>query len=177
MHKYYQTLGLNRNASLAQIKSAYYELSKKYHPDVNASDEAHQRFIEINEAYEILTRLKSLLSSPYAAKKVTKTWVKKQQKKAKSSTPKKSRRARSVKEVSKEVKKKMFRKDVFKVIRAYIYILLFFGGLASLAYMFRTKDNDLSLELAVSGYILFASITTIVFCGVGYHFYMYYFRD
>lgn len=51
---YYEVLGVSRSASEKEIKSAYRALSKKFHPDKNTGDEAHQRFIEIGEAYEVL---------------------------------------------------------------------------------------------------------------------------
>jgi len=52
---HYEVLGVNQNASTAQIKTAYIKLSKKFHPDQNRSDStAHMKFIEINEAYSIL---------------------------------------------------------------------------------------------------------------------------
>lgn len=52
---YYLTLGLNRNASEEEIKDRYRELAKIYHPDVNRSPEAEEKFKEINEAYDYLT--------------------------------------------------------------------------------------------------------------------------
>src|SRR5689334_11518503 len=53
---YYKTLGVERNASDAQIKSAYRKLARKYHPDVNPNKkEAETRFKEINEAYQVLS--------------------------------------------------------------------------------------------------------------------------
>lgn len=53
---YYAILGLNKDASDRDIKSSYRQLSKKYHPDKNPGDEeAHHKFIEIGEAYEILS--------------------------------------------------------------------------------------------------------------------------
>ena len=53
---YYNTLGVNRNASERDIKQAYRRLARKYHPDVNAGDKsAEAKFKEINEAYEILS--------------------------------------------------------------------------------------------------------------------------
>jgi curved DNA-binding protein len=51
---YYETLGLKRGASEAEIKSAYRKLARKYHPDVNKTKEAEEKFKDINEAYEVL---------------------------------------------------------------------------------------------------------------------------
>lgn len=51
---YYEILGLNKNASADEIKSAYRNLAKKYHPDINKTSEAQAKFKEINEAYEVL---------------------------------------------------------------------------------------------------------------------------
>lgn len=51
---YYETLGVKREASDAEIKSAYRKLARKYHPDVNKTKEAEEKFKDINEAYEVL---------------------------------------------------------------------------------------------------------------------------
>ena len=51
---YYETLGLKRDATEAEIKSAYRKLARKYHPDVNKTKEAEEKFKDINEAYEVL---------------------------------------------------------------------------------------------------------------------------
>ncbi len=51
---YYDILGVKRGASDSEIKSAYRKLARKYHPDVNKTKEAENKFKEINEAYEVL---------------------------------------------------------------------------------------------------------------------------
>ncbi|KAF3939382.1 hypothetical protein ABW19_dt0208599 [Dactylella cylindrospora] len=53
---FYQVLGLKKGASDRDLKKAYKQLSKKYHPDKNPeNEEAHQKFIEVAEAYECLS--------------------------------------------------------------------------------------------------------------------------
>jgi len=51
---YYETLGVPRNASPEDLKGAFRRLARQYHPDVNKSPDAEERFKEINEAYAVL---------------------------------------------------------------------------------------------------------------------------
>ncbi len=51
---FYDVLGVNKNASAEEIKTAYRELALKYHPDKNSSKNAEERFKKINEAYAVL---------------------------------------------------------------------------------------------------------------------------
>ena len=51
---YYKVLGVERDASEAEIKKAYRRLARKYHPDVSKEPNAEDRFKELGEAYEVL---------------------------------------------------------------------------------------------------------------------------
>ena len=53
---YYNTLGIQRNASDKEIQKAYRDLARKYHPDMNpGNDSAKQKFQEVQQAYDILS--------------------------------------------------------------------------------------------------------------------------
>lgn len=51
---YYKVLGVDRDASDADISKAYRRLAKKYHPDLNHEPGAEEKYKEVNEAYEVL---------------------------------------------------------------------------------------------------------------------------
>ncbi len=53
---YYKVLGVEKKASVDDIKKAFRKLARKYHPDVNPGDKrSEEKFKEINEAYEVLS--------------------------------------------------------------------------------------------------------------------------
>ncbi len=52
---YYQMLGLERGASLAEIKKAFRKLARQYHPDLSRAPDADARMKEMNEAYAVLS--------------------------------------------------------------------------------------------------------------------------
>ncbi|HEX3011693.1 MAG TPA: molecular chaperone DnaJ [Syntrophomonadaceae bacterium] len=53
---YYEVLGVSKNASADEVKKAYRQMARKYHPDVNKDDpNANDKFKEINDAYEVLS--------------------------------------------------------------------------------------------------------------------------
>jgi len=54
-HDYYEILGVSRGASTEEVKSAFRQLARKYHPDVNKAADAEERFKEINEAFAVLS--------------------------------------------------------------------------------------------------------------------------
>lgn len=57
MHRFakaYEILELTPDASLEQVKKAYRRLALRYHPDLNSAKDAHERFLHIQKAYEII---------------------------------------------------------------------------------------------------------------------------
>lgn len=52
---YYEVLGVSKQASKQELKKAYRNLAKQYHPDRNKAADAEQKFREVQEAYEILS--------------------------------------------------------------------------------------------------------------------------
>ena len=77
MKDHYAVLGIEADASLAEVKSAYRKSASKFHPDKNSAPDAPTRFREIQEAYELLSdatkrqaydgenRRRSLLEKPF----------------------------------------------------------------------------------------------------------------
>lgn len=52
----YTVLGVSPSSTEKEIKDAYFSLSKKFHPDMNPKDDdAAQKFLEVGEAYEVLS--------------------------------------------------------------------------------------------------------------------------
>jgi DnaJ-class molecular chaperone len=77
LHDHYARLGVQPNASIEQIKSAYRRNATKFHPDRNPATDAAARFREIQVAYEVLSdsekrkayddyRQRSLIDDPLA---------------------------------------------------------------------------------------------------------------
>ncbi len=55
MKNYYSIIGVDANANIHDIKKKYKRLAVQYHPDKNKSSDANEKFIEISEAYAVLS--------------------------------------------------------------------------------------------------------------------------
>ena len=83
MKEYYDILGLPVTATLEEIKNAYRQKAKEYHPDKNKAPEAEQKFIALTEAYKLLTALRTqgfsrILRTSVNKKQAREHFVKKQ---------------------------------------------------------------------------------------------------
>lgn len=61
--QYFDILGIPEDSTLNEIKAAFREKAKEYHPDLNQNPDAGEKFIAINEAYTFLLRLRSSYSA------------------------------------------------------------------------------------------------------------------
>jgi hypothetical protein len=66
VHAHYHTLGIRPGASVDDIKRAYRQLAKEYHPDVNPDPSARLKFIEIQRAYKWLLENNSTVAFTYS---------------------------------------------------------------------------------------------------------------
>jgi len=55
---YYEVLGVSRNATPEEIRAAYREAVRRWHPDLNPAPEAHEYFLLVRQAYEVLSNPK-----------------------------------------------------------------------------------------------------------------------
>lgn len=62
--RYFKILGIQPTDNVESVKKAYRKMAFRYHPDKNSSADAHARFIEITEAYEILTGQRRFTAEP-----------------------------------------------------------------------------------------------------------------
>ncbi|WP_395823303.1 DnaJ domain-containing protein [Collimonas sp.] len=89
MKDYYAVLGIDSDAALSALKSAYRKKASEFHPDRNASPDAPARFREVQEAYDLLSdtvkrqeydenRRRSLLENPLeSAEQIWTTYINK----------------------------------------------------------------------------------------------------
>lgn len=85
--QYYDILGIKTESTLSEIKAAFREKAKLFHPDRNPDPEAGDKFIAINEAYTFLLRLRSGIADAPAYEtpdpnEIYREWLKEERKKA-----------------------------------------------------------------------------------------------
>lgn len=59
MHEYYKILGVSVDSGINEIKKAYRNKVKEFHPDISKHENAHELFIKVNEAYRCILNQKT----------------------------------------------------------------------------------------------------------------------
>jgi hypothetical protein len=177
MHKYYAILGLKYGASPSEIKKAYYKLSKEIHPDINSSPSAIDEFVKINEAYEILLKIRKPTYSVTfrKKKKVSKEWLEKEKRKAKFEAARKLKLKREA--YLKSIKNETYTADIWKIIRAYFLTLIFFGIIIFGSYGARPDDETFPIERLYLFIKIIGLTVTVVYVFVIVNFRGYYKED
>lgn len=134
-NEYLEVLGLAPGASKNEIKRAFRNLSKQYHPDVNKDADAQKQFIAIHEAYKFLTRVgpspnNERVSYDYDPRKAAYAeW----RKKAQHYAWKKAREAKRQQELQLRL--------IFRYFSYYAAFLLLFNFLIALDYLLPKKES------------------------------------
>ena len=90
--KYLSLLGLSGSPSVDEIRKAYRKKARLYHPDLNHSDEAPEKFIQVTEAYEFLTHHSAVSNAESDRRQeIYQEWVKYRQQQARERAEKYSR--------------------------------------------------------------------------------------
>lgn len=167
---YYHILGLRTSATLQEIKRAYREKAKIYHPDLNKSPGSQEKFIAVNEAYEFLIRLKSGVTSRKqqqekrsSSEELFREWMRRERQKA---------RARATEQARKRYeefrKSKIYRTSIFVSV-FYDYLILSVGVFIIIGAILGllTKPNLDNPGLPEQKITVSSVIATLVLCLVG----------
>ena len=182
-HVYYEILGLAPGASLEEIKHAYREKAKLYHPDLNKSPDAQERFIEINEAYEFLLHLNTHAPLSGAARRSRSTrrryyrqpaadelfrrWMEEERRKARARAAEAAR-----KRYEEFIKSPIYRTSQI-VSAAYDYIimavgfLMIAGSVAGMIFTLREAGNTVMTHKEHVDYITTKIVSTIILSVIG----------
>ena len=159
---YHSILGIDPDASPEDIKRSYRRLAKKFHPDINPSADAHDRFIEISEAYEIL--INRDLAYYYRQKRasVDTETVRAEYDKARDAAREKARRYARMKYEKFKQEQEVFKKsgwhDVILTLRYMIRILVF----PLIAFLIIMPLISEAVAEHPSGFVMFWLFATIL---------------
>ncbi|MFO7922420.1 MAG: DnaJ domain-containing protein [Bacteroidales bacterium] len=122
---YYKILDVPENAGIREIKNAFRRKAKAYHPDINKSEEAHELFININEAYTYIMNLHTRDSYGTSGRtskgEYYRQWMEKERQKAR------QRAARRARMRFEEFRKSSIYKTTNMLSHMLDYFLLFLG--------------------------------------------------
>lgn len=141
---YYSILGVHENAGEREIKNAFRRMAKAYHPDINKSEKAHEKFVDINEAYSYLMNLHNnesgTMTSQASADEYYRHWMERERQKAR------ARAARRARMKFEEFKQSSIYKTTSMLSLMLDYFLLILGGFVILAAFLGLYKQGLYLE-------------------------------
>lgn len=172
--KYYNVLGLTTSATQKEIKRAYFKLAKEYHPDVNPTEEAKQKFIEVNEAYEFLSdpqKIRNLLYKYAAPKKAQQNHAKKREQTIKKKTTQKAKVTEP--EFERIVDKETLKKDLGRIGKMGLSLFIFGTIIFLISYNANLDDPDskYDIDIYIYGYSIFTTsmcVLFLIFASVAY---------
>lgn len=148
---FYEILGLKKNASEAEIKVAYRELAKKYHPDVNSASNAAQKFKEGHKAYAILSNENerklydaSLISSKIPKDIFTEPKASPKYSQTKNTSPEKAKEEQRKQNTIRKYRKRLIIKAVIKIVLNSLTGAL--GGYGIISFLQFFKSAELNLK-------------------------------
>ncbi len=177
LKKYYDVLGLQQGASQTAIKKAYFKLAKQYHPDINPSKDAQQKFVEVNKAYEILSNpdlIKKALYRAYSTQRKKKAQQKQKRKQAADIHKRTQRRASmSSRQFRQKTPKEILIRDLKRMLDYFLVLSFFFMLTVALGTYVIVKEKGpvsgvsffvygLLFTLAVAAVTFFIPITLII---------------
>jgi curved DNA-binding protein CbpA len=162
---YYEVLGLTPKSTQKEIKRAYFQLAKQYHPDVNPSPDAAKKFAEINEAYEFLSdpqKIRNILFY-YATQKQKQKRQEKRNQNIKRRTQQKSKVSKP--QFEEMVSSETIKKDMIRVVKKAVAILSFGSVVFAISYYASVTDPDsvYNLEDYIHGYGIFLACVLVIF--------------
>ncbi|MCB9195994.1 MAG: DnaJ domain-containing protein [Flavobacteriales bacterium] len=143
LEKYYRVLGLTTSATQKDIKIAYYELAKQYHPDINNSPEAESKFKEINRAYEFLSNPQKIRELLFRYTTTTKQKQhRKKSREAKISKNTNKMASANIKEFERLVSLKTLNHDIYYISRLVIVFTIFVSIVFIISFLSNLLDTN-----------------------------------
>ncbi|MFC2112974.1 J domain-containing protein [Bacteroidota bacterium] len=159
---YYKILGIEHDATPDEIKRAYRAMAKIYHPDINKSPDAHDRFVEITEAYEILMNRDLHAYYVHRYRTDDKEFMRAQYERAREAAQEAARRYARMKFEKFKQEQEAFKKsgwhDLLLTLRYILRILVF--PLAGLFIVLPIISDEVSEH--PTGYVMFWLFATIL---------------
>ena len=161
---YYKILGISYNASVEEIRQAYRNRAKQYHPDINKSPNANVLFQLLNEAYQVLINPEKKRWYDFKLKYPSTTGFKQQQGKQRTATYESYYRAYTRQQQEKNAEKE-FKKYTRSLIDNVLFYSLIFSGALAIFFSIREIIFDTWSLKSISGIAFGAWFLIVMFWG------------